>query len=359
MDIEARLALVRRVAEEIITEMELRELLETNDHPAAYDGFECSGESHLGSGLFRAIQIQDLLDAGIRFKLLIADWYAWINNKLGGDLEKIRKAGEYLIEVWKACGVDFNKVDVVWTSDIVKDPSYWKLVLNVARNTTVDRMKRASTVMGRKMGEMQYTAMLIYPAMQTADPFYLGVDICQLGIDQRRCGILSRELGPKIGFGEPVCVYHHLLIGLQGPVKMGGFESDRTLNTEIASKMSKSLPKTYISVHDEPEVIREKIHAAYCPERAVEGNPIMEICRYIILRRQKSLLITRPRKYGGDVEFAGYGELEAAYKERTLHPKDLKDAVAEALVGILRPVREHFQTRRDLLEFVRPSEVTR
>lgn len=359
MDIEARLAIVKRVAEEIITEKELRELIETNEHPSAYDGFECSGESHLGSGLFRAIQIQDLLSAGIRFKLLIADWYAWINDKLGGDLDRIKKAGDYLIEVWKACGVDFDKVDVVWTSDVVGDPSYWKLVLNVAKNTTVDRMKRASTVMGRKMGEIQYTAMLMYPAMQTADPFYLGVDICQLGIDQRRCGILSREVGPRLGFGKPVCVYHHLLIGLHGPVKMGGFETDRALNREIASKMSKSLPKTYISVHDEPEAIREKIRAAYCPERVVKGNPIMEICRYVILRRQKSFLITRSKKYGGDIEFDSYAKLETAYKERTLHPKDLKDAVAEALVEILRPVREHFQTRRDLLEVVRPSEVTR
>jgi len=51
-----------------------------------------------------------------------------INNKMGGDLEKIRKVGKYLLEVWKAAGVDLSKVEVVWASDLAADPDYWKLV---------------------------------------------------------------------------------------------------------------------------------------------------------------------------------------------------------------------------------------
>ena len=43
MDLETRLELVKNVGEEIITEQELRELLGTNLHPVAYDGFEPSG----------------------------------------------------------------------------------------------------------------------------------------------------------------------------------------------------------------------------------------------------------------------------------------------------------------------------
>jgi malic enzyme len=40
---------------------------------------------------FGAINLEDLLKAGVHFKLWIADSFAWINNKMGGDLEKIRK----------------------------------------------------------------------------------------------------------------------------------------------------------------------------------------------------------------------------------------------------------------------------
>jgi tyrosyl-tRNA synthetase len=29
-----------------------------------------------------------------------------LNNKLGGDLEKIEIVGDYFVEVWKACGME-------------------------------------------------------------------------------------------------------------------------------------------------------------------------------------------------------------------------------------------------------------
>jgi len=43
MDIEEKLRILKGVGEEIITEQELRTLLETKTHPVAYDGFEPSG----------------------------------------------------------------------------------------------------------------------------------------------------------------------------------------------------------------------------------------------------------------------------------------------------------------------------
>lgn len=44
MDIETKLEMIKKPPmEEIVTEEELRELLQTNAHPAAYDGFEPSG----------------------------------------------------------------------------------------------------------------------------------------------------------------------------------------------------------------------------------------------------------------------------------------------------------------------------
>lgn len=87
MDVEKRLELIKRVGEEIITEQELRELLAAKKHPIAYDGFEPSGLAGIHFGIFRAINLEDLIKAGVHFKLWLADWFAWINNKLGGNLE--------------------------------------------------------------------------------------------------------------------------------------------------------------------------------------------------------------------------------------------------------------------------------
>jgi len=44
LDLEQRIDLVMRNAEEVITPEELRALLETKTKPRAYWGFECSGQ---------------------------------------------------------------------------------------------------------------------------------------------------------------------------------------------------------------------------------------------------------------------------------------------------------------------------
>ncbi len=363
MDLEKRVELIlRSPTEEVITVEDLKALLEVNEHPVAYDGFEPSGLAHLPLGVLRPIKLRDLLEAGCRFKLLLADWHAMINNKMGGDLEKIRKVGEYLLEVWKAAGTDLSRVEVVWASDLAAESDYWKTVIRVAKSVTIKRVLRALPIMGRLVGEMEEAAQIFYPAMQVADIFYMGVDICQLGLDQRRANILARELAPKLGFKKPVAVHHHMLMGLRGPSKVKGFEEDAEMNLQIASKMSKSVPETSIFVHDSPETIKRKISKAYCPPRTAEGNPILEYAKYIIFRKLEKLHIDRPSKYGGPVDYYSYEELEKDYVEGKLHPMDLKMGVAEALDQLLKPIREHFEKdphARRLYEFVKEQEVTR
>jgi len=359
MDIETKLDLIKRApTEEVVTEEELRKLLETKQRPVAYDGFEPSGFLHLGSGILRAIKINDLLEAKVDFILWIADWFGYINNKMGGDLELIKKVGEYFIEGWKACGIDTKKIKILWTSDAVKDDSYWKGVIDVAKNVTIQRAIRASPTMGRSEAEMRYMAQLLYPMMQIWDPFYIGADILQLGMDQRHATILSRELASKLGQTLRVCVHHHLLIGLQGT---GGRMGQEIATLQAEDKMSKSKPQTAIFIHDSRKEIEEKINNAFCPEKAVEGNPILEIWKYIILRKFDSRTIKRPSKFGGDLEIQKYEELEDLFRKGKLHPLDLKKETSLALDEILTPVRKHFEKGRskELYEIVKSAQITR
>ena len=362
MDIETRLAYVRQVGEEIITEKELRALFETKDHPTAYDGFEPSGLAHLPFGVLRPILVDDMLKAGVRMKLWIADWFAWVNNKMGGDLQKIKEVGRYFIEVWKAAGVDMSKVEVLWTSDAARQEEYWKKVITVAQNSTLARAQRALTIAGRTTKESIQTAQLFYPMMQVADIFWLDVDICQLGVDQRRANILAREIADRLKWKKPVAVHHHMLIGLQGRKEPEGFDENGAMDAEISSKMSKSKPETSIFVHDSAGEILRKVNSAYCPPKVLEGNALIEYSRYIVFRKQKSLRIERPEKYGGNVEFFSPDELEKAYVSGALHPADLKRGVGVALDGIISPIREHFVKdphARKLYEAVRAAETTR
>src|SRR3989344_986650 len=339
MDIERRMELIKRPpTEEIITEEDLLSLLQTKQKPMAYDGFETSGLMHIGSSILRAIKIKDLLEAKVDFTLWIADWFAYINNKMGGNLELIKNVGEYFIEGWEACGVDIRKVKILWTSDAVKDPDYWKGVIDVAKNVTVQRTIRASPTMGRSEADMQHTAQLLYPMMQVWDPFYFKADILQLGMDQRHSTILSRELSKKFGRSQRVCVHHRRLMGLQGSKGRMGQET-----AGIEDKMSKSKPQTAIFIHDTKKEIEEKIGRAYCTEKTVEGNPILEMWRYIILRKFTSRIIERPEKFGGNLDIQSYEELEKKFTEGGLHPLDLKKETVEALDEILQPVRRHFE----------------
>ena len=74
MDTSAKLNLIRQVGEEIVTEEDLIEVLKTKKQPIAYDGFEPSGtDIHIAQGIMRAININKLTKAGIKFKMLVAD----------------------------------------------------------------------------------------------------------------------------------------------------------------------------------------------------------------------------------------------------------------------------------------------
>jgi len=358
MDTDERLKLIKEVGEEIVTDDELKELLESGKELIAYDGFEPSGNVHIAQGIMRAINVNKMTKAGVKFKMLVADWHGWANNKMGGDLDKIQTVGKYLIEVWQACGMDLANVEFVWASDLVKNDDYWKLVMQVARNSTVKRILRCGQIMGRKEGEVQQASQILYPCMQAADIFFLKADICQLGMDQRKVNVLAREIGPKLGFWKPTIVSHHMLMGLGKPATDAKDVMERTIDM----KMSKSKPDTAVFMTDTEEDIKRKIGKAYCLEGEISDNPVLEYCRYIIFEKFDQVKIERPEKFGGNLEFNSYEELEKAFGNKELHPMDLKQAVAFYINELVKPVREHFEKdpkAKELKEKVESFEVTR
>ncbi|MCX8197545.1 MAG: tyrosine--tRNA ligase [Candidatus Micrarchaeota archaeon] len=343
MDVQTRLALVdREPICEIITKEELEALFEQNSQPKHYIGFEISGKVHIASGLLTSLILQDFIKAKIRPTIFLADYHAWLNGKLGGDLQKIQEVAKgYFKHAFISLGLTEDKVDYVLASEIY-DKDYWKEVLSVSKETTIKRMLRCTTIMGRTQQEAMDCASILYPAMQAADIFFLQVDIAHAGTDQRKVHMLARELSKR----KFVAVHHRLLMGLDGPQKMGGQKEE----LEISSKMSKSKPSSCIFIHDSEEEIKKKLSAAYCPAAQSEDNPVLQMCKYIIFRQEgSSLQVQRPSKFGGDVEFFSYQELEAAYLQGKLHPADLKNAVAEALCKMLAGPRKYFQEHPQLL----------
>src|SRR3989339_1310955 len=362
METQDRLNLINQVGEEIISQDELKALLESKEELIAYDGFEPSGQIHIAQGLLRAINVNKMIRAGVKFKMWVADWHALTNNKMGGDLEKLKTTGKYFIEVWRASGMDLSKVEFLWASDMVKDSDYWQLVIRVGMTNKLARFIRTAEFMGRQDSAEQLTAaQIIYPCMQIADIFKLGAKITQLGMDQRKVNMLAREIGPMLGFWKPVVVSHHMLMGLGKPPSA---DSDRATRT-VKNKMSKSNPDNAIFMTDTTEDVKRKINKAYCLEGDVKENPILEYYKYIIFESFEKLginevKIERPEKFGGNISFKSYGELEISFAEKKVHPMDLKAVLIKYLDQLIEPVRRHFQeneTAKKLLEQVRGFQV--
>ena len=97
--------------------------------------------------------------------------------------------------------------------------------------------------------------------MQSVDIRTLDLDIVHAGMDQRKIHMLVREIFPRLSWKVPVSVHHHLLPGLEKPLRLGPIDSDE--NFRISSKMSKSKPNSSISIHDDEQLIRNKIAQAY------------------------------------------------------------------------------------------------
>jgi len=333
--------------EETITREEL-EIVLKKPNPRAYIGFEPSGTVHLGWKICTN-KINDLIKCGFNFTILLADWHAYINDKLDGDIDKIKLCGKYMEDCFAAMGVNKNDVKFIYASDYVGDPNYWELVLKTSKATSVARVKRAMDIMGRDAEEAEKDlSKLFYPAMQVSDIFYLKLDVAYGGTDQRHAHMLARDVSKKLGITPPVAIHTPLLTGLQAGGRMDPIES----------KMSKSKPDSMISIHDSPEDVKNKIKKAFCPEKQNIGNPILEICRYIIFPELKEnvFIIKRPEKYGGNLEFSTFEELESKYIQG-LHPLDLKNSTIHYINNIIEPIRSYFDKNCDNYNKMKELEI--
>lgn len=337
MDLMTKLDIISRNTEEIITKDDLKILFETNTSPKGYIGVEPSGLFHIG-WIIWVNKLKDLINVGVKMIFLEATWHAWINDKFNGDIKKINICAEYIEHCLRALNVDTSKITFIKADSLIEDKRYWEGVLRIAKSLTLSRIKRAVTIMGRKEDEtIMDFSKLIYPCMQVEDIFYLDLDICLGGMDQRRAHVLAREIAEKYHYKKPIAIHTPILPSLQGSGRM---DSEEKI---IEYKMSKSKPETCIFIHDSPEEIKNKINRAYCPPKEIEGNPIIEIAKKIILYNNREVVIERPKKYGGDIIINSADELISMYSKGELHPLDLKNFVSIELIKMLSNVREYFE----------------
>ncbi len=339
MDIERKIGLITRNTEEIITIGDLRKLLEAKKAPAAYIGIAPTGPFHMGY-LIPQVKIFDFSNADIRNKILLADIHAALDD-LKSKWEELERKTEYYkkcIELsfpWKI------KPEFVVGSSFQLSKDYVNDVLKLATLTTVARATRAASEVTRMKNPK--VSELVYPLMQSLDEEYLKVDMQLGGIDQRHILALARKVLPMIGYRPRVEIMTPLIISLKGS----------------GVKMSASIPESHIKVYESEDSIRRKINDAFCPAGIAAGNPILQIAKYMIFPLHNKLRVERDKEFGGDIEFKDYTELEKYFVEKRLHPKDLKNAVANLIIKTFTKVRDHFEKHDDELKELGPNFLPR
>ncbi len=312
-----RLELIRRNVQEIVTEEELEGLLINKEAPRAYVGYEPSGKIHMGHVL-TVNKLIDLQKAGFKITVLLADVHAYLNRK--GTLEEVRKIADYNRRCFIALGLDEVQTDFVYGSDFQLGAEYMLNVLKLSRTVTLNRAKRSMDEVGRAMDDPTVSQM-VYPLMQAIDIAMLKVDVAVGGIDQRKIHMLARENLKSLGFETPICIHTPILLGLDG--------------TKMASSK-----ENYISVDDTEEELYKKFKKAFCKIGDVEENPILALFRYHIIPRYETVVIERPEKFGGNLTYHSYAEMESDFIEVKVHWVDLKNAAATYINQILDPVRK-------------------
>lgn len=310
-DIEAS---IRKNAAEILTDDDLSALLERKkpEDIVAYCGYETSGPVHLGH-LVTIMKLKQLLDAGIRVKVLFADYHTFLNRK--GDWDWIHDQAKAWETTFRSAGLD---AEFVLGSTFQRSAEYFDDVLTLSLRTSMKRGIRSMEMVARDF-EHAKVSQVIYPLMQTTDIKWLDVDIAVGGMEQRKIHALAREIIKDVSDEPFVAVHTPLITSLLGE-----------------GKMSSSIPDSNVSFNDPEDDIRRKIAKAHCPAGVLEGNPIIEIARLIVFPYAHELSIDRPEKFGGPLVYENADSLEAAFVSADLHPKDLKNAVAAYVIDILK-----------------------
>lgn len=324
MDSEERFQLIKRNTEEIIEEEGLKKLLASKKKPVIYWGTAPTGKPHIGY-LLPALKIADFLKAGFKVKILLADIHATLDNVPWNIVDKRYDYYKKIIPLLiKSIGADTRHLKFIKGSEMQLKPEYMYDILQLSSLVSVhDATKAASDVV--KSVDNPKLSGIIYPLMQAMDEEYLDVD-CQLGgTDQRKIMVLAREYLPKIGYKARIEIMNPLIPGLVG------------------EKMSSSDEKSKIDLVDDYETVKKKIINAECAP-GDPNNGIMALLKYIIMPlkqdNKKKLIIKREEKFGGEISYEDYENIEKDFVDKSLHPLDLKNALVEELWDILKPIQK-------------------
>ena len=337
MNSEEKHKIITKNLQEVVGTDELLQVLGERDLNI-YWGTAPTGKPHVAYFL-PIVKIGDFLKAGCKVKILFADLHAYLDNQKApwNLLEHRTEYYEFIIkEMLKSIGVPLDKLEFVRGTDYQLGHEY---SLDMYRLTTLASVRDAKRAGAEVVKQLDNPKMgpLMYPMLQALDEQYLGVDAQFGGVDQRKIFMFAREFLPKIDYAKRIHLMNPMIPGLTG------------------DKMSSSDKGSKIDLLDGEKAVVKKMNKAFCPEGEVEGNGVLAFMKTVIFPtledKGEKFKIERDEKYGGNLEFESYSELEEMYSKKEVHPADLKKGMADELNKLLDPIRAAFE-KDEKIQFI-------
>ncbi|WP_285261245.1 tyrosine--tRNA ligase [Halopseudomonas bauzanensis] len=245
--VDEQLALIKRGADEILVEAELRTKLERGTPLRVKAGFDPTApDLHLGHTVLinKLRQFQEL---GHEVLFLIGDFTGMIGDPSGKNSTRppltreqvLANAETYKEQVFKI--LDPQRTQVVFNSEWMDKFSAAEMIQLAGKYTVARMLERDDFDKRYKGGQSIAIHEFLYPLIQGYDSVAMRADIELGGTDQKFNLLMGRELQRQYGQEPQITLTMPLLVGLDGEMKM-----------------SKSLGN-YVGINDQPGVMYNKI----------------------------------------------------------------------------------------------------
>ncbi|MFM9372461.1 tryptophan--tRNA ligase [Streptomyces sp. Da 82-17] len=238
------------------------------------------------------------------------------------DPARVRRLSRQAATLMLAAGLDPEKCAVFVQSHVDEHARLSYLLECVANDGEMRRMiqYKEKSVLERERGGSVRLSLLTYPVLMAADILAYGADEVPVGEDQTQHVELTRDLAVRFNqrYG------HTFVVPRATPPKVAARVMDLQ---DPTSKMGKSHDSTAGIVYllDEPEVVRKKVLRA-----------VTDSGREVVYDREAKPGVSNLLEILAACEGRGPEELSGAFDSYG----ELKKAAAEAVVEVLRPVRE-------------------
>ncbi|MBA6421288.1 tyrosine--tRNA ligase [Pseudomonas neustonica] len=245
--VDEQLALIKRGADEILVESELRTKLERGTPLRIKAGFDPTApDLHLGHTVLinKLRQFQDL---GHKVLFLIGDFTGMIGDPSGKNVTRqpltreqvLANAETYKEQVFKI--LDPAKTEVMFNSTWMDKMSSADMIQLAAKHSVARMLERDDFDKRYKSGQSISIHEFLYPLVQGYDSVAMESDVELGGTDQKFNLLMGRELQRQYGQEPQITLTMPILEGLDG-----------------VKKMSKSL-NNYIGINDAPGEMYNKL----------------------------------------------------------------------------------------------------